>query len=275
MQLGQMNHGLQFQYRADGKVPTQTPIYCAFVVEGFYMLNVPPWGNILTVEMAQESSVGYFLEINSLGLPAGTMLGMRWTPQDGIGVHRSTHQMTGEEPSNVRLRLEDNWIIESENKRVLIEQEAVLPDGTVQIGEAISIRVPKRLKWGAMTVGDNQQDFDDLDPSLYPDGIRVHYQPIVNIEEWHPVRLSWSVAAIADGGFITLYKSVQTLPGKPDGDYSYLIPPEGYTGFENHEYDRIVVEVAPYVVMAPEPNRQHIWGFEGYGIRLWLKRPSS
>lgn len=207
--------GAQFKRSADGKDPTRTPIYCHYGDERFHMLDIPPWGMVLSVELGEVAFVQYFFEIHSRGLPAGTVLGMRWKPEDGKNPHTTTYRMTGQELENVKLRLEDPWILESEGKHVVIEHEIVLPDGTVQIGEPFELGITKRLHWRGMIVGNDLQDRDDLDPSEYPNGLVVHFQPIDNLEGWHPVIQSWSVMAYTDEGMLDSATSIRSSPQPP------------------------------------------------------------
>lgn len=260
--------GPRFASYKDGKVPTQSKIWVAYIAHGQYMLDVPPVGIVVPVETAEHPAIGYFLEVDSLGLPAGTMLGMRWTPQDGNQVHRITHRLTGEETSNTRLRLEDTWILESEGKSVLIEHEMVLPDGTIQIADPITIKIPTRLVFGGMTVGNDQQQNDLFLPDEYPNGVVIHYEPIEHIQEWHTVRHIWSVLGHTEVGTVPLYNELFVLPGKPGASYDFLIPPEAYKGFEDLPFIRIVIFSVSEVRLAPEPNTYHYYGYGGITMEM-------
>jgi len=260
-------NGLQQPYSRGTAQPTESPIYCLYWDLRLYMLDVPPWGIILPAEIAEAGPVGFFLEIKSLGLPAGTVLGMRWTPENGNHVHRITHRLTGDETSHTHLSLEDQWLLEAEGQSVLIEHEIVLPDGSITVGQPVTVKVASRLAFGKMTI-DGLEEGSLLDPADYPDGIRVHYQPIDNIREYHNVSFTWNAIGVLGNAHGLISTTHFSSPGNPGEDYQFLVPPECYTGLEDPRYQLIYFQAIADVKLVPAPIPQFYYGYGGITFDL-------
>ncbi|MEE1921168.1 hypothetical protein V0R50_04560 [Pseudomonas sp. 148P] len=267
MQIVTSFEGLQQPHSQGTAAATQSRIHCVYWLSEFYMLDVAPWGIILPLDVIGEGLVSFSLEIASLGLPAGTVLGMRWTPESGNDTHLETYHMTGDEPANVRLRLKSPWLWEAEGQRVLIEHEIVQPDGSVTIGEPVTVQVANELVFGKMTV-DGLREGSVLDPKDYPDGIRVHYTPIDNIRDYQRVSFLWSALGIREGMQYTLANIVFSSPGKPGEDYYFRVPQEYYTGLDDTRFERVIFQASASVKLAPEPNPQFFYGYGGFEATL-------
>ncbi|MDU9390444.1 hypothetical protein [Pseudomonas sp. zfem002] len=257
----------------DERTATLSPIYCDYFYTAFNLFDVPPWGIILPVDVAHSGAVKFALEIQTMGLPSGTMLGMRWTPADGKNIHRATAQLNGDETSNALMAINDDWLLEAEDQDVLIEHEISLPDGTVTIGDPVKVHVAKRVVFGSVQF-DSLQPGEVIDPDLFPDGVSFSYNPIGNIREYHTVGASWSVEGVNGPVHTKLYYLALQALGSPGEDYHWLVPPEGYSeDLYDPQYARIDVIQASEVKLVPRPN-PHFW--YGYGgIRFDLKKPDA
>ncbi len=217
------------------------------------MYEIPGWGFIIPVESAVNDYEQLYLDFATRGLPAGTMLGMRWTPASGNGVHRITRRLDGNEIANLQIPVDQAWLPEATGQHVLVEYEIVLPDGKTIMGESVSIWVSRQLAFSSMTV-EGLEEGEPLDPARFPDGIRVNYGPIDNIEEYHDVVLAWRVWGFAPPIDWVIHNAYFAIPGKAGESYSFLIPPQDYTGFENAPYERIRFSGAAEVKLIPWPN---------------------
>ncbi|MFJ4372020.1 hypothetical protein ACIP1T_05310 [Pseudomonas japonica] len=248
------------------RLPTESRIHCRFFTQSFYMLDVPPWGIILPVEVANEPNIRFSLEVESIGLPKGTMLGMRWTPSDGNNSHRATLALNGDENRHALLPIDNGWLQEAESQHVLIEHEIMLPDGTVTIGAPVTVLVSRKLVFGEMTL-DGLEHLDILDPALYPNGIHARYTPIEHIADYHRVTLLWGVYGVKpewDTISFVLFQEELVLPGKPGEPYEFFIPPEAYTGYEDPQYCRIWARALAGVKQVPAPMESFDYSYGGY-----------
>ena len=228
-----------------------------------YLVDVPPWGLILPVEISESPQVVFTAEFVTAGLPEGTMLGVRWTPAGGRPVHTVTLRLSGSSTINAQVSIEDAWLLESEGQQVLIEHELVLPDGTVRVGAPLTVQVGKRVLFDSMIV-EGLKDGDVLHPDRFPDGITVNYTPIVNIAGYHTVALGWEVLGIRGNQTSPLYLSHLRLPGAPGESYSFEIPPAGYKDLYDPAWDLVYIQAVVDVKLAPEPNR---WFYYSYGAQ--------
>jgi len=237
-----------------------------------YLVDVPPWGLILAVEMSEIPQVSFTCEFPTAGLPGGTILGMRWTPTGDAPAHTVSLRLSGNGNSNAELTLEDAWLAEAEGQQVLIEHELVLPDGTVRIGSTVIVHVSKRVVFITMTV-EGLNDGDILDPDLFPNGITVNYSPITNIAGYHTVALGWEVIGVTGSGLTPLYVDHLRLPGAPGESYQFAVPPEGYKDLFDPSFEQIYIAAIVDVKLAPEPNR---WMYYSYGAqRFYLVGPDK
>lgn len=267
MPLPKSLDGLQQPYSRGTATPTQSPIQCRYWDLHFHMLDIPPWGIILPVETGDTGPVGFYLEIRSLGLPAGTVLGMRWTPRGGSGTHRVTETLTGNETTHSYLRLEDAWLLDAEGQSVLIEHEIALPDGSVTVGTPVTVQVPHRVAFGTMTI-DGLDEGSLLDPSDFPNGIAVHYTPIGNIRDYHNVSFTWIALGIRGPVNFPLSVTYYGSAGKPGEDYHFLVPPECYTGLEDPSFDLIIFRAIPEVKLVPAPAQHFYYGYGAKTMHL-------
>ena len=250
------------------RIPGQSRLHCQYVDSHFNLFDVPPWGIILPREVGEPAApVRFSLETETLGLPAGTMVGMRWTPASGHPIHQTSLRLDGNEQRNALLPIDKAWLQEAEGQAVLLEHEIVLPDGTIRIGEAVTVHVARRLVFDKSTVGDLQPG-DVLDPDRYPDGLQVTYGAIEHIREYHEVYLSWAVMGVKGQTHIVLYRTQLLLPGQPGGEYRFLLPPDAYTDLGDSTYERIYAQAVADVKLLPVPNPQFMYGYGGQQFPL-------
>lgn len=238
--------------------------YCWFI-DPYYLTPVAPWGLIIPTEGGEAQPIRFSAEFQTAGLPEGTMLGMRWTPADGRNIHTSSIRLSGSTTVDAELPLEDGWIVEAEGQDVLIEHEVVLLDGSVRVGQPLTLHVAKKLAFGTMTVH-GLKDGDMLFPDRFPDGIQVSYTPIANVQGFHLVSHTWQVIGVRGNGYSLLYTLDTRYPGAPGEGYEFFIPPEGYTNLHDPYWDRVYVQALATVKLAPEPNQ---WFWYGYGGQIF------
>ena len=223
-----------------------------------YMEDVPPWGLIVPRDGANGITF-FYMEFETLGLPQGTMLGIRWAPASGNHTHTLSVRINGNETHNTQIRIEEVWLDETEGQRVDIQHEVIWPDGRITVGDPLSVQVTKRITFSGMSV-EGLNDGDSIDPISFPDGVRVNIDPIDNIAGHHLVYLSWEVwGQRPPGHHLALYRKYYSSPGKPGEGYSFLVPPTEYSGFTfPPETWPLRARIHAIVKLVPNPN-QHFY----------------
>ncbi len=252
--------------------PFDTAIYCRYPMINFRLMEVPPWGLVLPVLGAKEESIEYNFEAETLYMPAGTVLGIRWSPHDGQNIHTLTRTLPGDGQVSTFIPIPDAWVLECEGQGVLIEYEASYPDGSVDLGRSFDVQVSKHLDYGEVSF-DGLEDGDTLNPSDYPDGIGVTIEPVVNVAEYNTIRFFWHTYGHLGDTLVLLSSWLHVINCAPGKTYQFVVPAESYSEWNDPRFDYVSAIATCSMILLPEPQMQMRWGFgaKTFGIAYETK----
>lgn len=246
--------------------PFPTRIKCQYLNHHYSLFDIPPWGIRVPEIGAIEEGVFYRFEMETLYMPAETVVHIRWIPNNGAP-HTMDLTLPGDGEINTSVLIPNEWVREAAGMDVSLEFEASYPDGTVEAGYSFDIHITRDLKFGRIRYED-MENGGTLDPSKYPDGIRLTIDPIENIEVYNYFEVNWQVVGFHSNG-VSLLKSWETdFFGEPGKTYKFVIPPEYYTDLTEPAYTHFAVWASITVRLAPLPTPHLGWGFGGHTFAL-------
>lgn len=250
---------LRARLEAHSKTAFQMHVSCDRPEGRFDIMDVAPWGTVMPLDALEYPGwIFYDVEIETQGMPAGTVLGMRWSPEDGNNVHILIHTLDGSGSATTRLRVQDHWLLEAQGQYVLIESEVSLPDGSVQIGRSFKAYVSRQMVYGNIDYPDLIH-YGELDPDKFPEGIRCNIQPIVNILPYHTIIIRWMILGIIGGLDDEIVIEWETsLPAAPGEGYTFVVPPEVYRGHDLSRFRSVVVVARHALNLLPSPNPEYL-----------------
>jgi len=239
-------------------VAFEARIRCRYMGTEFVMFDVPPWGTVLPFMSTMEGAVRYFFEVETLYMPKDTVLGIRWTPRSGNNVHTHRQTLPGDENILSFVEIPFAWLSEAQGEEVLIEFEAVYPDGSAGKGRHFDVRVSRQLVFGEMHIGDLERG-EPLNPDSYPDGITVKIDAIGNVQSYSTLHFHWQVRAyIGDVMYAFVDWVAPPIPCVPGQAYEFVVPAEAYSGLDVPGFDRFEITALAQVTLAPKPIPQFV-----------------
>lgn len=249
-------------------IPFHTRLGCDYFGVRFDVVDVPPWGIILPGETIDyPRSILWDVVVDTRGMPAGTVIAVRWKPSGEGPEHTLKRTLEGNEDST-RINVYWSIIEEAYEQSVLVQVEALPPDGNPFPGDSFELRMTSKLEPGTLQLGE-LSDGDILDPGKYPDGISGRIDPIGNLAGFNDLTLEWEVVGLLPGaGLETLYEWTSELPAAPGQPYEFVIPAEAYSGFEDPRFESIHVSFRPLVKLTPAPNPGFTYNIGGMALEL-------
>ncbi len=252
--------------------PIQWRIACIWIVDHFLIYDVPPWGLILPEWGGMSDMIGYLFEVDTLDMPKGTMIGIRWTAKGSNDVHVLTAQVSEDNEAYTRLRIPDDWVIRYAAQDVLVECEVSYLDGTVEIAPSFELHVAKHVQTAGMTLADLSNG-DVMDPEKYPDGVAVRIEPIGNVEPYQTIRLTWDILGFVPGDPQPIRLNLWDIrfSGETGKAYEFVVPPEAYSGYGDPKYSKIEARVHATVKLVPAQIQRFEFGINSYTFPMPLK----
>lgn len=247
--------------------PFNTWISCNYFARDLELIDVPPWGIVLPGDaLNYPNEIFFILELETVSMVPGTELAIRWTPADGTNIHVLRRTLNGS-PDSIRQFVPASWLEEAQGQNVLIEFEALPPDGNGYPGRSFSVRVTDRIVVGDTRIAD-LSDGDTIDPDKYPDGLQGSIDPIGHVEEHNYVSIDWTVLGYTANGTEVLHQWWTEWPGVPNQPYEFVVHPEAYSGFDDPRFHTITVSFRSFIKLVPRPNREFVFSMGGQTFTL-------
>ncbi len=242
---------------------------CRFFDESFDMIDVQPWGMIVPGESVDHPrSIFFDVVVDTQGMPAGTLLAVRWSTADGNHVYTLKRTVSENGDVNPPLTLHWSWFEEALGQNVTIAADAVPPDENGYPGKRFEFHVKNRLVPGEIRLADLSPD-GILDPHNYPNGLQGFMDPIENVDVYNTLTVEWRVLGITAGEDIELLYQWETgFTGAPGQPYEFVIPAEAYSGFADPRFDLLFASFSPLIRLTPEPGRQFVFSLGGQTFTL-------
>lgn len=181
-------------------------------------------GIIIPVELA-SSPIRVYAHIPTVDLPNTATVSIKVRALDGSAGFTS-ESLPISPPERMIIEIPQKHLKLFAGKELAIRYFVELPDEEPVGSEESFAKVTSPLVY-TLPVVEGLTD-SKLKVTDYPNGLDVTEAIIENLEYPSVVTCSWIVSLPVDGGSVTLYELLQSLPAAPGLPYCFRIPPQAY-----------------------------------------------
>ncbi|ODP35757.1 hypothetical protein A9762_01860 [Pandoraea sp. ISTKB] len=213
--------------------------------------DVPPWGRLMPAE-SLENGAPFYAIVDATFVPSGTEFIVRAAIEGGA-THETRYTYFDVIPPNVHIEMPNAWFQPAIGKNVVVDFDAVFPDGESFASPPTSFRIHPFLEVSPILY-EGLAFGEPIDPEAFPNGLVATLDRVKNMETFHEATVRFVVYGYTENGTRKLI-TVRQFDAHDLGEnpFSATLDPAAYTGhYEDGELNDIHIVAELFAYMVPE-----------------------